>query len=486
MIDTKAVRLSLLDDAARVEALAELSRFRREFYGCLTLRADALFELTDAVLCTAGPVVSLAELSLEGVHRRGHGAMYDALARGQLDVSRLRITLAGLQLPRGADRQLSIALDVTPWPRPDAECSPERLHCHRPCRCDGVRQTIPGWPYQVAAALGGGRSSWTGPLDAVRLGPDDDPTEVTATQIRNLLARLREAGQWREGDPLVLFVLDSGYDIVRLTWLLREEPVRLLGRIRADRVMHAPAGKRRGTWPGRQPRHGAAFRLADPATHPAPEQHSAGRHNRFGNVTARCWGRLHPKLERRGSWADHDGEIPTVEGTVVHLAVERLPGNRDPKPLWLWHSDPDAAAHDVDRLWRIFLRRFDLEHTFRFFKQALGLTRPRLRTPEQADRWVWLVLAAYTQLRLARSLAEDLRHPWEKPLGPDQLTPGRVRRGYPRIRRALGTPASPPKATRPGPGRPKGRTSTPAPRHPVGKKPNKKDKPRRDGVKEEA
>ncbi|MFI6447176.1 hypothetical protein [Kitasatospora sp. NPDC050543] len=154
-------------------------------------------------------------------------------------------------------------------------------------------------------------------------------------------------------------------------------------------------------------------------------------HDRFGQVTARCWGRLHPKLERRGSWANHQGELPIVEGTLVHLTVEYLPGNRDPKPLWLWHSDPDAAAHDVDRLWRIFLRRFDIEHTFRFFKQTLGLTRPRLRTPGQADRWVWLILAAYAQLRLARPLAEDLRRPWEKPLTPDQLTPARVRRGYP-------------------------------------------------------
>ncbi|MFF2813820.1 hypothetical protein ACFVT2_43000 [Streptomyces sp. NPDC058000] len=73
--------------------------------------------------------------------------------------------------------------------------------------------------------------------------------------------------------------------------------------------------------------------------------------------------------------------------------MEYLPGNRAPKPLWLWHSVPDATPHDVDRLWRIFLRRFDIEHTFRFFKQALGLTRPRLRTPEQADRWVWLIIA---------------------------------------------------------------------------------------------
>ncbi|MFI5635570.1 NF041680 family putative transposase [Streptomyces sp. NPDC051664] len=476
---------SLQDGAVRVEALAGLSRFRRELYECLTLRADALFELMDAVLCADGPVTSLPELSLSGVHRRGHGAMYDALAQGHINVSRLRVALAGLRLPRGADGQLSIALDVTPWPRPDAECSPERLHCHRPCRCDGVRQTIPGWPYQVAAALGGGRSSWTGPLDAVRLGPEDDPTEVTAAQIRDLVARLERAGQWRSGDLPVLFVLDSGYDLVRLTWLLREEPVRLLGRIRADRVMRAPAGKRRGTNPGRPPRHGAEFRLAQAATYPAPVQESVGVHHRFGQVLARCWGRLHPKLDRRGSWADHEGELPIVEGTLVHLAVEHLPGNRDPKPLWLWHSDPDATAHDVDRLWRIFLRRFDIEHTFRFFKQTLGLTRPRLRTPEQADRWVWLILAAYAQLRLTRPLAEDLRRPWEKPLTPDQLTPGRVRRGYPRIRRTVGTPARAPKATHPGPGRPKGRTSTPAPRHPVGKKQRKTEMPRRRGAEQQ-
>ncbi|MER6549709.1 NF041680 family putative transposase [Streptomyces sp. NPDC001250] len=470
---------SVVHGAADRQALAELSSFRMELYAAMPRRADALFELTDAVLCADGPVVSLPELSLQVVHRRGHGAMYDALAQGRLDVSRLRLALASLELSRGTDGQISIALDVTPWPRPDAECSPDRLHCYRPCRCDGVRQTIPGWPYQVAAALGGGRTSWTGPLDAVRLSPDDDLTDVTATQVRDLLARLREAGQWREGDPEVLFVLDSGYDIVRLTWLLRDEPVRLLGRIRADRVMHHPPGRRKGPTKGRQPRHGEPFRLADPATHPAPAQESTTRHDRFGAVTARCWGRLHPKLERRqGGWADHPGALPNVEGTLVHLAVEYLPGNRDPKPLWLWHSVPDAATHDVDRLWRIFLRRFDIEHTFRFFKQALGLTRPRLRTPEQADRWVWLILAAYTQLSLARPLADDLRRPWEKPLTPDRLTPGRVRRGYPRIRRILGTPARPPKATRPGPGRPPGRTTSPAPRHPVGKHPQKQDTPR--------
>ncbi len=33
-----------------------------------------------------------------------------------------------------------------------------------------------------------------------------------------------------------------------------------------------------------------------------------------------------------------------------------------------------------------FLRRFDLEHTFRLLKQTLGWTRPKIRTPAAVRR----------------------------------------------------------------------------------------------------
>jgi hypothetical protein len=66
---------------------------------------------------------------------------------------------------------------------------------------------------------------------------------------------------------------------------------------------------------------------------------------------------------------------------------------------------------DLDLAWRAYIRRFDLEHSVRFAKQTLGWTTPRPRTPEQADRWTWLVLASYTQLRLAREIACDQRLP---------------------------------------------------------------------------
>lgn len=459
-----------------------LDAFRRELYRSLTRWPDTLFELADAVLCMPGPVTSLPELSLAGVHRRGHGSTYAALADGRMDVDRLRMALAGLDLPRGSDGQIRLAVDVTPWPRPDAECSPARAHAHRPCRCDGVRQTIPGWPYSIVAVLESGRSSWTAPLDAVRLVPGQDATQATAAQIRQVWARLRAAGQWCEGDPPVLVVFDAGYDVIRLAFLLADLPVRLLARIRSDRMFHAPVRAYAGT--GRPGRHGPAMKLDDPATWPTPLNRATDVHERYGHVTVTAWGRYHPKLQRRAGWAAHPGALPIVEGTLIHVKVDRLPGDRTPKPVWLWYSHPHAAEVDVLRLFHIFLRRFDLEHTFRFVKQTLGWTRPRLRHPDQADRWTWLILAAYTQLRLTRGLAADLRRPWEKPLPPDRLTPGRVRRGFPRIHPMTARPARAPKPSRPGPGRPKGlRNSSPAPRYTVGKqstvdtpKPRKKTK----------
>jgi hypothetical protein len=57
------------------------------------------------------------------------------------------------------------------------------------------------------------------------------------------------------------------------------------------------------------------------------------------------------------------------------------------------------------------LSQFSLEHTFRFVKERLGWTTPRVRHPEQADPWTWLVLVAYAQLRLARRVVEDHRLP---------------------------------------------------------------------------
>ena len=392
-----------------------LADFRGELYRCFTARADALFELTDAVLCADGPVRTLVGVSVVPGHRRGHGALHDAVNAGRIQVGRLRRAVAGLPLPRAADGRLILAADVSNWLRPGAATSPDRLFCHVYGRGKGSAQMIPGWPYSVAAALEPGRTSWTAVLDAVRLGPDDDETEVTAAQVRDVVTRLIEGGQQKEGDPDILVVFDAGYDVTRLAWLLADLPVELLGRLRSDRVLYFPAPPRRAGANGRPSRHGPELRLAGPATWPDPPVTTITETTRYGTAAARSWDRLHPRLTSRAAWREHDGELPVIEGTLIRLQVDHLPGDRDPKPVWLWWSRTGATPADVDRCWQAFLRRFDIEHTFRLFKQILGWTAPKIRDPAAADRWTWLIITAHAQLRLARPLAADLRLPWERP-----------------------------------------------------------------------
>ena len=118
---------------------------------------------------------------------------------------------------------------------------------------------------------------------------------------------------------------------------------------------------------------------------------------RYGTAIARAWDRLHPRLTHRSAWIGHDGPLPVIEGTLIRLQVDHLPGDRHPKPVWLWSSATGAPPADVDRCWQAFLRRFDLEHTFRMFKQVLGWTIPKIRDPQAADRWTWLIITAHAQ-----------------------------------------------------------------------------------------
>ena len=233
--------MNSVHDGCWSDAAGELAGFRRELHRCLTARADVLFELTDARLCTDGPVKSLVGLTLAPEHRRGHGAMYDAVNAGRIDVQRLRVALAASTLPRAVDGRLMLAVDVSAWLRPDAVTSADRLFCHVYGRGRGSDQFIPGWPYSFVAALEPGRTSWTAVLDAVRLGPDDDLAHVTAVQVRAVVDQLIAVGQWQPDDPDVLVVFDAGYDLARLAFLLADLPIEVLGRLRSDRVFRLPA-----------------------------------------------------------------------------------------------------------------------------------------------------------------------------------------------------------------------------------------------------
>lgn len=441
-------------------AQATLTGFRQSLYRCLTGWGDALFELTDAVLCSPPPVGSVPSLSLEPVFRRSHGSVYKALARGSVDEERLRQLLVA---SRPADWPAVFAVDASTWDRCDAETSPERGFYYSASKHSAGQPIVAGWSYQWITQLDWAPDSWTAPLDAMRIPPTADTTTATIDQVQRLVGLLGADGD------VPMFVFDAGYDPVALGAGLTDTRAQVLVRISPKRVFHPDPAPRSAGTVGRPRRHGPRFALSEPDTWPTPDAELVTHHPRYGNVHVQAWSGLHPKLHGRGRWAGTDAP-PIVRGTVIRVEVEHLPKPtaRAVKTLWLWWSGPGHP--DLDLCWRAYLRRFDIEHTYRFAKSTLGWTTPALRTPEQADRWTWLVVSAYTQLRLARRLVEDMRLPWERPRAPSLLTPARVRRGFRQLRSSIGTPAQPPKSGTPGPGRPTGTRRPPRTRYPAIKK----------------
>jgi hypothetical protein len=286
---------------ARYQALERLQEFRARLYGCLTRRADALFELTDAVLCADHAVTSLVQLCLEPEFTRGHGALYDALSAGRIDDERLFCLLAA-ELPQAVDgpearawiaehdvidreilekslaglpardaarvrdacarwSRLRFAVDATAYPRPDAWCSPGREHVHNgACRCRGSSRTAPGWEYQFTAAIGHLRTAWAALLDVARTTPATR-TAQTIAQVKSVLRRLRTAGHGREAAPL--FIFDAGYSAAALTDGLLGCPAHLLVRLAAGCVFYAEPVTWQGKY-GRPARRGPAVHCLGP------------------------------------------------------------------------------------------------------------------------------------------------------------------------------------------------------------------------------
>src|SRR5215207_1432854 len=413
-----------------------LREFREAFYACMRRRSDALVERSDAIL-TAGNVHSLPYLSLEGVHRRGWGSLYAALCKGRIDAEALRELLVSHSPHKGGTPVY--AVDVSPWPRCDAESSPGRCYLYHPSRHSAGQPIVAGWAYQLVARLGFERDSWVTLVDARRVEPEEEANGVAAEQVRALLARLPDC----DGGPL--FVFDAGYDPVRLQKGLEGHRAQILVRLNSRRVFYAdpePAAKR---LVGRPRLHGEKLDLKNPKTWPEPTREHRCLTEDYGSVRVRAWSGLHPKTRRAKERYGSESAV-VIKGTIVLVEVQRLPRGerrRRPKALWLWwHGESEP---DIDLLWKSYCRRFDIEHFVKFLKGALGWTTPRVRHPEQADRWTWLQLAVYVQLRLVRGVVADRRLPWERPLPPQKLTPTRVLRSFATLLPLVGTPARAPK-----------------------------------------
>jgi hypothetical protein len=227
-------------------------------------------------------------------------------------------------------------------------------------------------------------------------------------------------------------------------------------RLKRNRRLYRAAPPRKEKQRGAPCKHGPLFQGTRPETYGLADAEWEGVDEHSKRVVVSCWKHLHFR------------DAPEVEVSVIRVLREAARDTkRDPRESWvLWTGQQDIPLEQV-RTW--YRKRFSQEHGYRFLKQDLLWEQAHLRTPEQVERWSWIVACACNQLLLAKQLGQAVLRPWESTQR--AVTPRQVRRVMPSILLQLGTPAEPPKPRGKSPGWPKGRVRTPAPRFPVVRKP---------------
>lgn len=428
-----------------MEKLSRLVAFRQDIYDfVLSKRCDAQQELLDALMLSP-PVRSFPELSLTPTMERQWHSLYKALEEGEQDTEALSSLLFG-QLPTRLVRVY--ALDESAWPRPDAPTLEDRGFVHSATPTIDGAGIVVGHSYSTLAYCAEPDTSWTLPLSSRRVPTTSDAIEIGARQVKDLYRACSE----KLGIDAVTG--DGRYGNHRFLGALRRETERgnfgVLVRLRSDRVLFGEPGPYSGR--GRPRKHGNVFRFKDPATWPDPEEYVSFTDARYGKVELRLWDGLHAR--------DDAETVFSVLMARIHLEREK-----PPKSLWLAWRGP---ALPPEELWRCYQQRSSVEASFRFRKQYLAWTLPRLQTTRACERWTNLVTMAQWTLYLSRNVVRDCPQPWQR--AQVRPTPERVKQGFACLFCEIGTPAGGPKSRGKSPGWLRGRPRSRRDRHPVVRK----------------
>ena len=421
--------------------LNTLVRFRQALYQAFRQAKDALFEACDALLSDSA-AQRFAELSLSPRWRRRWCSLYAAFRDGAIERTVLRATFAThAPLPRAGQR-LVVGVDVSTVARPESPTARDRTYQYVHNLPDCAAPVTVGWGFSAVVVLPETPSSWTYLLDNQRVPSDHTAAEVAAEQVAALAPLL----------PVRAVLLgDRYYGSAVFVQATATIPCDKLLRIPSNRVFYRPAPPRTGQR-GAPRKDGTPFKCRDARTHGKPTAAWEGADEPGHRIEVAAWANLHYKQCRPLS--------VTVIRVIRHGATGK---KRDPRVSWfVWLGRDLLPLSDV---WPTYRRRYSQEHGFRFEKQDLLWTAPRLRTPEQFQRWTDIVAAARNQLYLARDTVAARRYPWEAQKR--SATPRQVRRAMNQILTQLGTPAQPPQPRGKSPGRRRGATVKPAQRYAV-------------------
>jgi hypothetical protein len=424
-----------------------LNLFRQQMYDCFERSADALFNLCDA-LVSEPQARSLPELSLSACFQRRWSSVYEGLQDGGINTGRLRrVFVQTLIESQPTDEPIWLGIDSSGMERLEAESSRDRGMIYLPNMAHATKPVSVGWQFSTLMLLPQQPSSWVGILDQERVSTEQTAIEVGIAQLRAVLPSISRR---------VILLADRWYAVGRFVCACRDLGCSALIRLKRNRKLYRAAPPRKPKQRGAPCKHGPLFQGTRPETQGAPTAEWEGTDEHGKRVVVSCWKGLHFR------------EAPEVEVWVIRMQREAArDSKRDPRISWfIWIGEEDVPLEQV-RPW--YRKRFSQEHGYRFLKQDLLWTQAHLRTPEQVERWSWIVACACNLLLVSKHLGLAALRPWESKQRP--VTPRQVRRVMPSILQQLGTPARPPKPRGKSPGWQKGRQRTPAPRFQVVKKP---------------
>ena len=345
------------------------------------------------------------------------------------------------QLPQAG--QLVLAGDHTAWSRPDAVTLKDRTYEHQAQPMSGAKPVTVGQGYSTIAWIPEESVSWALPLLHERITSFDNPITKAAAQLKLVCQHLP---QW----PISLW--DAEYGCASFVKQTADVAADKLMRLRSNRVLYGAPKAYTGL--GRPRIHGDKFKLNDPTTWTTSDQMMEVNHPKLGRLCLRLWSSLHFQQS-----AKHSMSVIQVERTDVAEQKNR-------KPLWLvWVGEQTPILCSI---WQKYLRRFAVDHWYRFIKQRLHWTLPHFSTPEQSERWSDLMPLLSWQLWLASYSIKDCPLPWQKPY--QNLSPGRVANAFATVLARIGTPASNPKPRGKSPGWFPGKPRKQRTRYPIVKK----------------
>jgi hypothetical protein len=428
-----------------------LQDFRHAAYASMTRGADALFNLADALL-SESQAQSLPELSLSPHFERKWPSVYEALEDGRITTEQLRVACVKAALADKADHEpISIVVDTTPSERPDANTSEDRGIIHLSNLPLVDKPIGVGWTFSTVVVVPDVPSSWAPILDQERVPTERTPIHVAVAQLRALRPLL--------GDRPVTVLADRAYATPEFLRACADLGYQVVIRIKSDRKLYRPGGVRIHK-KGPTPKDGALFQGKRKETHGEPEAVCNLADSKGRPIRISRFGHLHFKEDRE------------LTVNIIGVECESAKGTkRDPRVSWFVTLDESIPLHQIPAQ---YVRRFSIEHLYRFLKQDLLWTKVHVRTPSQFERWSWVIAIVFNQLYLVRELGQASYRPWEHKERP--VTPRQVRRIMPTLLSQLGTPARPCQPRGKSPGRAKGFRPKPATRFPVVIKNSKKAK----------